>query len=196
MSSPPFDFASWPPALTQPQLEALTLYATSYALSHGLLYLPPADRQPIVPSSAIHAPISLFPSPVPRKLFEQGQRIQRIYNVLYSRITMDDKFLDEIMGAETGVGKVDDFIGQLWRGWRKLRDEGHAPVRYPPFTWLDPYLIYLSERPITWDCSVQTISCTPCQINHWRSNRWNSIQYPFPLDVFPRRSTSCTGWFY
>lgn len=133
MSSPPFDFASWPPALTQPQLEALTLYATSYALSHGLLYLPPADRQPVVPSSAIHAPVSLFPSPVPRKLFEQGQRIQRIYNVLYSRIAMDEEFLDEVMGAETGVGKVDDFIGQLWRGWRKLRDDGHAPVRCSSF---------------------------------------------------------------
>ncbi|KAF5314847.1 hypothetical protein D9619_007262 [Psilocybe cf. subviscida] len=130
MSSPPFDFASWPPALTQPQLEALTLYATSYALSHGLLYLPPADRQPVVPSSAIHAPVSLFPSPVPRKLFEQGQRIQRIYNVLYSRIAMDEEFLDEVMGAETGVGKVDDFIGQLWRGWRKLRDDGHAPTHH------------------------------------------------------------------
>lgn len=130
MTSPPFDFASWPPALTQPQLEALTLYATSYALSHGLMYLPPADRQPIVPNSAIHAPISLFPSPVPRKLFEQGQRIQRTYNVLYSRIAMDEQFLDDVMGTETGVGKVDDFIGQLWRGWKKLRDDGHAPVRY------------------------------------------------------------------
>lgn len=124
-----FDFATWPPSLTADQLENLTLYATSYALCHGLLYLPPAERHPTVPSAAIHAPVSLFPSPFPRELFEQGRRIQRTYNVLYSRIAMDEEFLDKIMGAEEGVGKVDDFIGQLWRGWKKLRDAGLAQVR-------------------------------------------------------------------
>lgn len=124
-----FDFASWPPSLTADQLKKLTLCATSYALCHGLLYLPPAERQPTVPSAAIHAPLSLFPSPFPRGLFEQGRRIQRTYNILYSRIAMDEEFLDKIMGAEEGVGKVDDFIGQLWRGWKKLRDAGLAQVR-------------------------------------------------------------------
>ncbi|KAF8158447.1 glutathione synthase [Crassisporium funariophilum] len=119
-----FDFSRWPPSLAESQLEALTLYATTYALSHGLLYLPPADRQPTIPSAAIHAPISLFPAPFPRKLFERAQRIQRTYNVLYARIAMDEDFLDRVMGAETGVGQVDDFIGQLWTGWKQLRDEG------------------------------------------------------------------------
>jgi len=123
-----FDFASWPPSLTTAQLENLTIYATSYCLCHSLLYLPPAKQPPIVPSAAIHAPISLFPSPFPRELFEQGRRIQRTYNILYSRIAMDEEFLDKVMGAEEGVGKVDDFIGQLWRGWKKLRDAGLAQV--------------------------------------------------------------------
>jgi len=123
-----FDFSSWPPSLPTEQLENLTLYATTYALSHGLLYLPPAERQPTVPSAAIHVPVSLFPSPFPRELFEEGRRIQRTYNILYSRIAMDEEFLDEVMGAEKGVGKVDEFIGQLWRGWKKLRDAGLAQV--------------------------------------------------------------------
>ncbi|PPQ63610.1 hypothetical protein CVT24_004470 [Panaeolus cyanescens] len=122
-----FDFASWPPALTKDQLEALSLYASTYALSHGLLYLPPAAEQPKIPSAAIHAPISLFPSPFPRRLFEQANRIQKAYDILYARITTDEAFLDEIMGAETGVGRVDDFIGQLWKGWKKLRDTGRLP---------------------------------------------------------------------
>jgi hypothetical protein len=123
MTMVPFDFGSWPPSLSPVQLEALTLYATTYAISHGLLYLPPAEHQPIIPSAAIHAPISLFPSPFPRKLFELGLRLQKTFNILYSRIAMDEEFLDQIMGAETGVGKVDDFIGQLWTGWKRLRDE-------------------------------------------------------------------------
>lgn len=129
MQAQPFDFGSWPPSLSPVQLEALTLYATTYAISHGLLYLPPAEHQPVIPSAAIHAPISLFPSPFPRKLFELGLRLQKTFNILYSRIAMDEEFLDQIMGAETGVGKVDDFIGRLWTGWKQLRDEGLVQVR-------------------------------------------------------------------
>jgi glutathione synthase len=49
---------------------------------------------------------------------------------------MDEEFLDKIMGAEEGVGKVDDFIGHLWRGWKKLRDAGLAQVR--PFLQREP----------------------------------------------------------
>jgi hypothetical protein len=122
-------FSDWPPTVTKDQLEALTLYATTYAFSNGLLYLPPIQPQPPVPTSAIHAPLSLFPSPFPRKLFELAQRIQRTYNVLYARIAMDEEFLDNVMGADYGVGKVDDFIGQLWTGWKHLRDEGLIQVR-------------------------------------------------------------------
>ena len=41
---------------------------------------------------------------------------------------MDEEFLDEVMG-EQGVGKVDEFTGQLWRSWKGLRDEGIIQVR-------------------------------------------------------------------
>jgi len=123
-----FDFGSWPPSLTKGQLEALTLTTTNYALGHGLLYLPPAIKQPRVPSAAIHAPVSLFPAPFPRKLFDRAKRIQRTYNVLYARIAQDNEFLDRVMGAEVGVGKADDFIGRLWRGWKSVREEGIIQV--------------------------------------------------------------------
>lgn len=118
-----FNFAAWPPTLTKSQIEELTVYASTYALSHGLLYLPPAPSLPKVPTAAIHAPLALLPSPLPRSLFERATRLQRIYNVLYSRVALDEEFLDQVMGVEGGVGKVDDFIGQLWRGWKALREE-------------------------------------------------------------------------
>ncbi|KNZ73319.1 Glutathione synthetase [Termitomyces sp. J132] len=118
--------SEWPPALTNTQIDQLTLLATSYAFSTGLLYLPPGERQPTIPESAIHAPLALFPSPLPRSLFEQAKRIQGIYNTLYARIALDEEFLDRIMGTENGVGKADDFIGQLWTGWKELRDQGLA----------------------------------------------------------------------
>jgi len=119
-----FDFSEWPPKLSENQLESLALYATTYALSHGLLYLPPSTPQPAIPASAIHAPLSLFPSPFPERLFYLAKRLQSTYNILYARIAMDHEFLDKVMGAVKGVGKVDTFVGQLWSGWKQLRDEG------------------------------------------------------------------------
>ncbi|KAF8635932.1 hypothetical protein AX15_000103 [Amanita polypyramis BW_CC] len=116
-----FKYSEWPPALSKSQLETLSVHATSYALAHGLLYLPPGDTQPVVPSSAIHAPLTLLPSPFPRKLFLEAKRLQKTYNILYARIAMDVDFLDNLMGT---VANVDEFIGRLWKGWKQIRDEG------------------------------------------------------------------------
>ncbi|KAI0331124.1 glutathione synthase [Cubamyces sp. BRFM 1775] len=120
----------WPPEITDEQCSALTLLATTYALSHGLVYLPPADVQPPVPTSAIHAPLALFPSPFPRQKFELAKKLQRDYNDLYARVALDEEFLDRVMGAEQGVGRVDEFTGQLWRLWKRLRDQGIQQTRH------------------------------------------------------------------
>jgi hypothetical protein len=48
--------------------------------------------------------------------------------VLYARIAMDADFLDGVMG-ETGVGKVDPFMGRLWSVWKDHREEGIVQVR-------------------------------------------------------------------
>ena len=119
---------SWPPAISDDQLASLTLQATTYALSHGLVYLPVAKVQPPVPTSTIHAPLALFPSPIPRHLFDRARELQRTYNVLYSRIATDVAFLDKVMGAEEGVGRADEFTGELWKRWKRVRDEGIAQV--------------------------------------------------------------------
>lgn len=123
-----FDFSAWPPVLSNEQLNSLTLHATTYALSHGLTYLPPAERQPQIPTAAIHAPFAVLPSPFPRRLYDKAKRLQGSYNMLYARIAMDVEFLDRVMER---VGKVDSFIGQLWRGWKQLREV--TTVQVNPF---------------------------------------------------------------
>jgi glutathione synthase len=60
---------------------------------------------------------------MPRGLFEHAWKLQKAYNILYARIAMDESFLDRVMGEIEGVGKVDDFVGTMWRGWKRLRDE-------------------------------------------------------------------------
>ncbi|KAH9015705.1 glutathione synthase [Lactarius hengduanensis] len=103
-------FTAWPPNVTTEQLDQLTLLATTWALSHSLIYLPPftLDKPlPPVPESAIHAPLSLFPTPVPRQLFKRALALQRAYNTLYARIALDTAFLDETMGSG-GVADLRD----------------------------------------------------------------------------------------
>jgi len=121
--------SDWPPTLSKAQLDDLTLQAASNALATGLLYLPSTQQVSLIPSHATHAPISLFPSLFPRHLFQLARRLQPIYHVLYARVAQDVEFLDRVMGAEQGVGRVDDFIGQLWKGWKQLRHEGIVQVR-------------------------------------------------------------------
>ncbi|EIM86208.1 glutathione synthase [Stereum hirsutum FP-91666 SS1] len=119
-------FVSWPPSLQPDELEHLTLLATTYALSHSLLYLPPHSHEsppPPTPTSAIHAPFSLFPTPIPRAQFDLAKRLQKAYNVLYARVAMDEQFLDEVMG-EGGVASVDEFTGELWKRWKAIRVQG------------------------------------------------------------------------
>lgn len=124
-------FNSWPPDITTEQLDQLTLLAATYSLASSLLYLPPAspDNPPsLAPESAIHAPISLIPTPIPRHIFLQALNLQRAYNTLYARIALDVSFLDHVMGPG-GVADVDDFTSALWSAWKELRDEGISPVR-------------------------------------------------------------------
>jgi hypothetical protein len=109
----------WPPSLEDAQREHLTVLASTWALSHGLVYLPvsPTER-----GTAIHAPFTLLPTPFPRSLFERAQTIQKAYNVLYSRIALDWDFLDSVMGDNGGVADVDPFTRDLWKTWKKIRN--------------------------------------------------------------------------
>ncbi|KAI0036289.1 glutathione synthase [Vararia minispora EC-137] len=125
----PFPPEPWPPALTSAQLDALTTAATTYALSHSLLYLPLSPPAPPPhPASAIHAPLALFPTPIPRALFSTAQRLQRAYNTLYARVALDAAFLDAVMGAG-GVADVDEFTGALWETWKAVRDDCVQPLQ-------------------------------------------------------------------
>ncbi|KAI0088590.1 glutathione synthase [Irpex rosettiformis] len=135
---------TWPPELTEVQVAALTLQATTYALSHGLVYLPVADKQPPAPTSTIHAPLALLPSPIPRRQFDKARGLQKIYNILYSRVATDVEFLDRVMGAVEGVGKVDEFTGSLWKRWIRVREAGIVqPLQLGLFR--SDYMVHLPD---------------------------------------------------
>jgi glutathione synthase len=121
--------SQWPPQLSNHELKELTSQAASYAVTHALQYLPPRTSADCssTPASAIHAPMTLFPTPFPRKLFEHARKLQSIYNVLYARIAMDKEFIDDIM---EGLGDPEDFVFQLWKHWKALGDEDIVQVSW------------------------------------------------------------------
>ena len=186
---------SWPPDITTEQLEQLTLLATTYALSHSLIYLPlvsPDKPLPSAPESVIHAPISLIPAPIPRHLFSRALTLQRAYNTLYARVALDTSFLDHLMGPG-GVSDVDDFTSALWSAWKKLRNEGVPTVCKSFF----PFCYVLMNRLFSLSTLV-SFDLTTCYTNQLLmirslSNKWNSIPSPRLSALSLSESQECIG---
>ncbi|EJU03074.1 glutathione synthase [Dacryopinax primogenitus] len=138
--SKPHALPEWPPLLSLAYQRELTDLAADWAMSHGLVYRPPANP-PSEPhpstSRVIHAPFTLFPSPLPRTLYELGRKLQPLYNALYARVALDVPWLEKTMGA---VAKVDDFQLQLCKIWRQVREEGITQVQLG--LWRSDYLVH------------------------------------------------------
>ena len=101
--------------------------ASDWSLSHGLVLRPVGSASsPPSTTSSIHAPYSLYPSPFPRKLFDQAKELQEIYNSLYASVTVDKDFLEDVVGG--AVALVDEFQGRLYEIWRTVEKEGVKQV--------------------------------------------------------------------
>lgn len=118
----------WPPKLGD---QAVLELASDWALSNGLVLRPPTSSTEAAYTrpgqSVIHAPYALYPSAFPRKLFQQAMDLQAAYNRLYADVTVDDAFLDKVIGG--AVSKVDEFQGRLYDIWKQVKKEGIRQVR-------------------------------------------------------------------
>jgi glutathione synthase len=89
----------WPPEIADGEAESLVVATKDFSIGNGLSIRPPpavisleADPTGI---TAINAPVTLFPSPFPKKCFEQARSVQKTYNRLYAAISRDEGFLAE-----------------------------------------------------------------------------------------------------
>ena len=91
----------WPPESTEEQLDYLAQTVKDWTIYNGLTVRPnPAfvsDESNPNHVLATNAPVSLYPSPFPRKMFEQAQSLQKVYNELYSAIASDQGWLTGIV---------------------------------------------------------------------------------------------------
>lgn len=107
-------YPAWPPELSSEQVQYLVSSIKEWSITYGLAIRPPPTlRLPLPGSSeldgnddddddrrqtlAVTAPVTLFPSPMPRSCFDEGRDIQEAYNELYAAVAADQEWLGGIV---------------------------------------------------------------------------------------------------
>jgi glutathione synthase len=72
------------------KLASLVEQARDFAVSNAILMI---SKDAPSPNLFSHAPFTLFASPFPKTLFEQGFKVQKDFNILVDKISKDYEFL-------------------------------------------------------------------------------------------------------
>ncbi|PKC74916.1 glutathione synthase [Rhizophagus irregularis] len=112
-------FPKYPPNISDENLQSLKNLAIDWSLSHGLIIRPPTNVSNN--SFVMHAPVSLFPSPFPRKTYEEAIELQPMFNLLFHKLSQDSEFITQVVEEIT---KVDDFVDNLYKIYLKVKEEG------------------------------------------------------------------------
>ena len=64
--------------------------ARDFAVTNGILMIP---KDTPLPNLFSHAPFTLFASPLPKSLFQQGLEVQKDFNILVDKISKDYNFM-------------------------------------------------------------------------------------------------------
>lgn len=114
------------PELSAENENALLENLQQWLLANGLVMYPPNFSSHL----ASHAPITVFPTPFPKHLFENGLRVQSAFNELYANaITKEKAWLNEIIDS---LAKFDeDFTGNLFKTYKKALDHGNGKLAQP-----------------------------------------------------------------
>lgn len=114
------------PALLQENQDILVEKLLHWSLANGLVMYPPG----FVNHSANNAPITLFPTPFPRELFQLAVEVQKTFNKLYvSVITSQKLWLLDVIEGLSDFDK--DFTGKLYETYLKAVEIGQGKVAQP-----------------------------------------------------------------
>ncbi|TPX72981.1 glutathione synthase [Spizellomyces sp. 'palustris'] len=196
---------AYPPPLAQDQLDELRDHAVDWALAHGFVVRPaPSSVGNQTIPVVTHAPFALFPSPFPRRCYEQALKLQPLFNALVESVAKDDLFLRETLES---LSKVDDFVGRLYDIYKYVQQEGiaqpitlglhrsdyllHVPLDAPPKT--EPVLQQVELNTIA--SSFSSLSQLAGNLHNFlvnRTNYFNDASLPSPditLSALPRNSS-------
>ncbi|EMG48118.1 GSH2 Glutathione synthetase GSH2 [Candida maltosa Xu316] len=108
MSAKPF------PQLSTEQEKELTTNLLQWTLGNGLVMYPPNFET----YQANTAPITLFPTPIPKTSFIRAQEVQKLFNELYINVITKDK--NWFLSILEDLSKHDaDFTGKLFEVYKK-----------------------------------------------------------------------------
>ncbi|XP_076131970.1 glutathione synthetase [Alosa pseudoharengus] len=102
-------------------IKKLEEIAKDAALMNGILMR--TKETPNASEVVGFAPFTLFPSPVPRALFQQALAVQVHFNLLVDKISQNPDFLEEALASTI---KVDEFTAKLFNIHKQVLKEGHA----------------------------------------------------------------------
>lgn len=135
-----------PPRLTERELRRLCSNAAEYMFAHGVTYHIPGFADETPATGVLRAPVTLLPTPFPAELYETAKRLQRLYNGLYARISMDWAWLEKTIEPVT---RVDGFTHDLYYLWLETRE---------------------FESQVSYCLRVLTEKLTACSLTNWASS--------------------------
>ncbi|KAK6453752.1 glutathione synthetase [Scheffersomyces xylosifermentans] len=106
------------PELSESQTSDLKESLLQWTLANGLVMYPPNFQD----FSANNAPITLFPTPLPKSSFQNAQDVQKLFNELYINLILKEKsWLIDILRK---LSKFDaDFTGKLFEVYEKAIEQ-------------------------------------------------------------------------
>ncbi|KAF3936712.1 hypothetical protein ABW19_dt0201012 [Dactylella cylindrospora] len=175
----------YPPKLTPEQLSFLITSYNDYSLSHGLVVRPAPTFIPTNPNNSLAtpAPVTLFPSPFPRKPFEEARAIQTACSLLYARVANDEQWLGELTKE---LARVDDFIASLWGVHVKLKEAGENGYRhkYSLGLFRSDYMVHTEEgktkgiRQVEFNTIASSFGALAKKVSGLHRFLWRSGAYP------------------
>ncbi|KYK60079.1 glutathione synthetase-like protein [Drechmeria coniospora] len=127
LTAEPLTAETYPPPLTEGEQDGLVQAIKDWSMGNGLAVRPPPAVIPVDADpagiAAINAPVTLFPSPFPRRCFDQAKAVQPTYNELYASVSRDEEFLGQMVKE---VLDGDDFIRNLWQTHLRVKEEGYT----------------------------------------------------------------------
>lgn len=85
------EYPAYPPKVSEEEADFINNTIVDWSLSHGLAMLTPEGEG----VTAVHAPVTVYPSPFPKSGMVNALTVQKAFNELYARVANDEEWLRE-----------------------------------------------------------------------------------------------------
>lgn len=92
-------YPDYPPKTSESESEKINNTILDWSLGNGLVMLSPHGETGTAKfgSAAVHAPVTVYPSPFPKSGFQHALNVQKNFNLLYANISNDVDWLSSAL---------------------------------------------------------------------------------------------------